>query len=105
MSKKNKKNDKKARREAQREAERAHAELQVQATERRKRWMIGVLLLTAAAALGSFFGLEDERLAGISILVGGLMFLLIALGSLGAAVKPRDRHKAGAIDFGTSDKR
>ena len=70
------------------------------AAQRRKRLMIGVLAATVLAALGAYFGLEDERLTGIAILVGGLLFLLVALGALGAGISPRDRDRAGAIDFG-----
>jgi Flp pilus assembly protein TadB len=100
-----KKSERKARRDAQREAE-AEAKRQAEAlATRRRRLLAVVVVLTVAAAVGSWVALEDERLAGISILVGGLLFLLVALGALGASVKPRDRHKAGAIDFGTSDKR
>ncbi len=95
-----KKSERKAQREAQKAAEAAAQRAAELAAQRRKRLMIGVLAATVLAALGAYFGLEDERLTGIAILVGGLLFLLVALGALGAGISPRDRYRAGAIDFG-----
>lgn len=97
---KKKKSDKKARREEQRREEEEAKRLAAEAAVRRKRLLIGVVVLTAAAALVAWLVLENERLTGIAILVGGLLFLLVALGALGAGIKPRDRDRAGAIDFG-----
>jgi len=103
--KKKKKSDKKARKEAQRRAEEEAKRLAEEAKVKRRRLLIGVVVLTVGAALGSWFGLENERLTGISILVGGLLFLLVALGALGAGIRPRDRDRAGAIDFGAGKDR
>ncbi len=105
MAKKKKKSDKKARKEAQRRAEEEAKRLAEEAKVRRRRLLIGVVVLTTAAALGAWFGLDNERLTGISILVGGLLFLLVALGALGAGIRPRDRDRAGAIDFGAGKDR
>ena len=101
---KKKKSDKKARREEQKRAEQEARRRAEEAAARRKRWLIGVVLLTTAAALTAWFALDNERLTGIAILVGGLLFLLIALGALGAGIEPRDRDRAGAIDFGNREK-
>jgi cation transport ATPase len=105
MAKKKKKSDKKARKEAQRRAEEEAKRLAEEAKVRRRRLLIAVVVLTIGAALGCWFGLENERLTGIAILVGGLLFLLVALGALGAGIRPRDRDRAGAIDFGAGKDR
>lgn len=73
----------------------------VRRSQTRRYVLIGVPILTAAVALGLWLGLDDERLAGVAILLGAVVFLLYALGTLGGSVEPRDRDKAGAIDFGT----
>ena len=102
---KKKKSDRKAKREEHKAAELAARRAAEAAAVRRKRTLTGILVLTALAALTSWFALEDERLTGIAILVGGLVFLLVALGALGAGITPRDRDSAGAIDFGNRDER
>lgn len=101
MAKKKKKSEeRKARREAEK-AERQAMELAaVELAAKRRRALIIIPVLTIAAACGAWFGLEDRRLVGMSILIGSLVFLLFASGALGATVKPRDRHRSGAIDFG-----
>lgn len=78
------------------EAERAF----VRRTRRRRIILAAIPLLTVAAAAGFYFGLEDAQAAGISLLVGVVVGLLYGLGTLGAAVPPRDRGRAGSIDFG-----
>ncbi|MFW6050101.1 MAG: hypothetical protein ACODAU_02935 [Myxococcota bacterium] len=78
--------------EAERAAERR--------ARRRRRVLLAVPLVTALAAAGFYFGLEDVRAAGIALLVGALVFLLYGLGTLGSSVQPRNRGSAGSIDFG-----
>lgn len=99
--KKNPKSDeRKARRQAEKEAQEEAERLFEEMTLKRKRALIIIPIVTLAAGLIAWFVLEDKRLVGMSILIGGLVFLLFALGALGASVKPRDRGRSGAIDFG-----
>ena len=95
-----KKRARKERREAQRAAEAEAKQRLAEARRKRQRLLVGVVVSTVAAALLSWFVLDNERLTGIAILVGGLLFLLVSLGMLGAGISPRDRDRAGAIDFG-----
>lgn len=67
---------------------------------RRRAILIVIPLLTVAIASGFYFGLQDAQAAGISLLLGVVVFLLYGLGTLGSSVQPRDRGRAGSIDFG-----
>ncbi len=100
----NKKNERRdARRERAKAAKEAKREAEAEALRTRQRWRlasIAVALLSIAFAALSHWVLEDQRLVGASLLVGGVLFLLLALGALGAGVRPRDRRGAGSIDFG-----
>ncbi len=69
----------------------------------RKRLLLGTAVLTLLAASVSYWVLEDQRLMGVTLLVGAVLFLVFALGALGAEVRPRDRGRSGSIDFGTRD--
>ena len=92
-----------ARAKASKDAKRA---AQAEALRIRKRWRlasIAVGIVTVVLAAISYWVLEDRRLVGISLLVGGVLFLVLALGTLGARVSPRDRRTAGSIDFGKRD--
>ena len=92
-----------ARKERQKAAKEARKQAEAEAQRRRKRQLrlagaVGVLTLAVAAA--SYFGFENRQLTGISLLVGGVLFLLIVLGTLASSVQPRDRTRAGSIDYG-----
>jgi hypothetical protein len=71
---------------------------------RRQRWRKGALLavplITASAAGGAYLALEDGRVVGVVLLVGVAVFFLLALSAIGSSVQPRDRDRAGSIDFG-----
>ncbi len=95
-----------ARKERAKAAKEARRQAEAQALKTRQRWRlasIAVAALSVAIAALSYWVLDDRRLVGASLLVGGVLFLLLALGSLGAGVKPRDRRTAGSIDFGKRD--
>jgi len=47
--------------------------------------------------------LESRQLMGITLLIGGVLFLVLALGTLASGVRPRDRTRAGSIDYGNRD--
>ncbi|MEM8607629.1 MAG: hypothetical protein AAGF92_11010 [Myxococcota bacterium] len=103
---KKKSGQKEARRERARAAKEAKEAAAAEALRIRRRWRlgsaaVGVLALVCAAV--SHWVLEDSRLVGASLLIGGVLFLVMALGTLGAGVKPRDRRTAGSIDFGNRD--
>jgi hypothetical protein len=59
-----------------------------------------VPLVFGALAAGAYWGLDNPSLAGATLLGGAVVWLMLVLGFLGAQVKPRDRDKAGSIDFG-----
>ncbi|MEM6955591.1 MAG: hypothetical protein AAF411_30540 [Myxococcota bacterium] len=109
MAKKSEKQRRKAERKAQKDAEKAARAAAEEAfrlrQEKHKRALIAIPLITGALALGLVFGLGESQLAGIVGLCGGLLFLMIGLSSLGGSVQPRDRMKAGSIDFGASKDR
>ena len=100
MASQEKKLSKKEKKAAESAAQALAQEAAMVARQKQRRLMIAIPLLTAGAVAGCWFGLNDKRLVGVSILVGGLIFLMVALGSLGSAVTPRDRLKSGSIDFG-----
>ncbi|MGB5810939.1 MAG: hypothetical protein WBG86_10430 [Polyangiales bacterium] len=95
-----------ARKERSRAAKEARQLAEEQAQRTVRRWRLGsvaVAVLSLVCAALSYWVLEDQRLVGASLLIGGVLFLVMALGTLGAAVKPRDRRTAGSIDFGNRD--
>ena len=92
-----------ARKERQKAAKEARRQAEAEAKRRRRLQLrvaaaVGVLTLGMAAV--SYFVLENRQLTGISLLVGGVLFLLIVLGTLASTVSPRDRTRAGSIDYG-----
>jgi len=62
---------------------------------------VGVLTLVVAGVC--YWGFDNRQLMGISLLIGGVLFLLLALGALASGVQPRDRARAGSIDYGKRD--
>ena len=94
---------KKAQREAEKAA-RAEAKRQAElAAAKRRRVLIAIPALTLLVAAGTYFGLNDARLTGVAVLVGGLLWLTVGLAGLGSSIQPRDRSRAGSIDFGTKE--
>ena len=62
---------------------------------------VGVLTLTLAAVSQWVF--DNRQLVGATLLIGGVLFLWLALSTLGSSVSPRDRGRAGSINFGKRD--
>jgi hypothetical protein len=95
---------KRARRQARGTAEEqpfAAADHRLQRKARLRRWVLGALpLLTFSLAAVWYWGLNDPQACGITLLLGGILFLMVALGTLGSGVQARDRHRSGSIDFG-----
>jgi hypothetical protein len=72
-----------------------------QVRDRRRRLIVwSIPAVTVLVAVGFWFGLESPSLAGAAILGGAMIWLLVGLGFIGGAVRPRDRNRAGSIDFG-----
>jgi len=92
----------KAKRERKKEkVNKAELEAARKRTEGLRRIVLaGILVLTGAAAAVSYWVFDEPRLAGASLLAGALIWLMVALGFLGSAVRPRDRNRAGSIDYG-----
>ena len=92
-----------ARKERQRAAKEAKQEAQARARRRRRMQLraAGVVgILTLALAAVCYWVLENRQLMGASLLIGGVLFLLLVLGTLASGVQPRDRTRAGSIDYG-----
>ena len=106
MAKKHKNEAKAARKERARAAKEAkkQAEEEARFALMRRRQISGVIgVLTLAIAVLCYWVLEDRQLTGVVLLVGSILFLMYALSAIGAAVKPKDRNRASAIDFGNRD--
>ena len=67
------------------------------------RLAAAVAVLTLALAGVFYWVLENRQLMGVSLLIGGVLFLLLVLGTLASGVHPRDRTRAGSIDYGNRD--
>jgi lipopolysaccharide export LptBFGC system permease protein LptF len=95
-----------ARKERAREAKEAKREAQERAQRRRRlqiRVSAAVAVLTLVIAAICYWVLDNRQLMGIALLIGGVLFLVIALSSLASGVQPRDRTRAGSIDYGNRD--
>ena len=104
MGKKGKKDRRASRKERKAAEKERRAEEQRLAAERAKKRRVllwGIPALTLAVVLVSWLVLDDTRLVGVAVLVGGLLFLMVALSGLGSSVPARDRLRSGAIDFGS----
>ena len=106
----------KAKREAKRQAKKARQKIteeerkaaqlaseQAAAALQRRRLLqyLGTPIITAAAASGAYWGLENQALAGILVFVGMIILGGFALGHLGSSVTPRGRKGADSINFGS----
>jgi Flp pilus assembly protein TadB len=92
-----------ARKERQRAAKEAKQQAQARAQRRRQlqlrlAGLVGVVTLVIAGVC--YWALDNRQLMGVSLLVGGVLFLLLVLATLASGVQPRDRSRAGSIDYG-----
>lgn len=90
----------KERAKADKEAKRA-----AEAKARRRRQLqlrlsAAVAALTLAFAAVCYWVLDNRQLMGATLLIGGVLLLMIALSTLASGVPPRDRTRAGSIDYG-----
>jgi hypothetical protein len=92
-----------ARKEKARAAKQARREAEAHAERRRRlqmRLAAAVAVLTLVVAGICYWALDNRQLMGVTLLIGGVLFLVIALGTLASGVRPRDRTRAGSIDYG-----
>jgi Flp pilus assembly protein TadB len=95
-----------ARKERAKEAKEARREAEERAQLRRRRQMrlsAAVAVLTLLVAGLCYWVFDNRQLMGIALLIGGVLFLVLALGTLASGVQPRDRTRAGSIDYGKRD--
>jgi len=97
-------NDKKLSKRELRLARKAQEQQAAQTAERRaarrRISLIAAPLLTVAIALGLYQSTYTRSAAGLTLLGGFLIWLVLALGAVGGKVSARDRGGAGAIDYG-----
>jgi fatty acid desaturase len=102
-----KQNDRRqARKERAREAKEAKLQAEQRAQQRRRlqlRLSVAIAALTLLLAGICYWALDNRQLMGITLLIGGVLFLVVALGTLASGVQPRDRTRAGSIDYGNRD--
>ena len=95
------------RRQARKErAKEAKREAQANAQRRRRlqiRVSAAIAVLTLVVAGLCYWVLDSRQLMGITLLIGGVLFLVLALGTLASGVQPRDRTRAGSINYGKRD--
>jgi len=92
-----------ARKERQKASKEAREQAEAQAKRRRQmqlRLAYGIGVLTLAIAGVCYWALDNRQLMGITLLIGGVLFLLVVLATLASGVQPRDRTRAGSIDYG-----
>ncbi|MFA9409959.1 MAG: hypothetical protein ACERK0_01770 [Deltaproteobacteria bacterium] len=95
-----------ARKERAKEAKEAKREAQANAQRRRRlqiRVSAAIAVLTLVVAGLCYWVLDSRQLMGITLLIGGVLFLVLALGTLASGVQPRDRTRAGSINYGKRD--
>ncbi len=70
---------------------------------KRKKYRIAafvVPIVALVAAIAVYMSTDDKQLAGLTGMVGVGIFIPLLLGAVGGEVTPRDRTRAGSIDFG-----
>ena len=98
------KKSKKQRKREQRDRDIVEADAAHDVALRRQRMLriaaAVVPLVTLAVSLSIYFSTEDTQLAALVGMVGLAIWVPVLLGVVGGNVKPRDRTRAGSIDFG-----
>ncbi|HJL16844.1 MAG TPA: hypothetical protein RMH99_14365 [Sandaracinaceae bacterium LLY-WYZ-13_1] len=98
-----KKSKKELRRERKEREEQARREAEALRLKRRRIFRIAAVVvpvITLAGAIAIYVGMDDRQLAGLLGMVGLAIWVPVLLGLVGSSVKPRDRTRAGSIDFG-----
>ena len=100
MAKKSKKQRKREERERKEAEEKAAQEI---ADRRLRNYRIAAAVVpavTLAISLGIYFSMNDRQLAALIGMIGLAAWIPVLLGVIGGGVTPRDRTRAGSIDFG-----
>ena len=100
MAKKSNRPTRRELRAQRREEKREAAEATRVAAGRRKRLLVLIVLATTAGALAAYQTGLPSFAVGFALLAGAGAFLAVGLGTLGGNVRPRDRSRAGSIDYG-----
>ncbi|MFK7985340.1 MAG: hypothetical protein AB8I08_04850 [Sandaracinaceae bacterium] len=100
MARKTKKARRREERERKEVAERELAEAREKRTRTYRIALIAVPMVTLVVSLGVYFGIDNRQLAGLLGMVGIAIWVLTGLSFVGGNVTPRDRTRAGSIDFG-----
>ena len=101
MGKKKSKQDRKREERDRRQAEEQASQEAAQARRQKFRIATVVIFVVAlGASLTAYFYGENRQLAGLIGMIGFALLFPLVLGSIGGEVKPRDRNRAGSIDFG-----
>ena len=90
------------REERERLAEEQEAATAVFEAKRRKYRLAAMIVPVVAlvAAIAVYVITDDKQLAGLVGMFGVGIFVPLLLGAVGGQVTPRDRTRAGSIDFG-----
>ena len=98
---------KKTKRQIKREERERDAEEREAATRafmaKRKKYRIAAFVVPVVAlalSIAVYVVTDDKQLAGLTGMVGVGIFVPLLLGAVGGEVPPRDRTRAGSIDFG-----
>ncbi len=102
MTKKKSKKDKKREQRDQLAAEEEAAQTAFEQRRRLYRMAaVAVPIVAGVGALAIYLGLDDRQLAALTAMVGLAIWVPVLLGALGSRIEPRDRTRAGSIDFGS----
>ncbi|MEM9189801.1 MAG: hypothetical protein AAGF12_11530 [Myxococcota bacterium] len=94
------KRERKKARKANRELEEQAKAEEARRVKKHRAILAAIPTATVVVALTLYFALEEPQLAGATVLGGTMVWLMVGLGFIGGSVKPRDRNRAGSIDFG-----
>jgi len=99
---------KKTKRQIKREERERAAEELAAATAafegKRRKYRIAALatpVVALALSIAVYVVTDDKQLAGLTGMIGFAIFIPLMLGAIGGEVTPRDRTRAGSIDFGS----
>lgn len=101
MGKKKTKRDLKKEQRARDAEAREVARLNFEARLKKFRVAAGVVpIVGLVAAIGAYYATDDTQLAALVGLIAIAIWIPVGLGAIGGAINPRDRTRAGSIDFG-----
>jgi ABC-type transport system involved in cytochrome bd biosynthesis fused ATPase/permease subunit len=72
---------------------------------RMRQILAGIAVVTLAGAAIAHFGFDSAKTAALIVVIGIVIFAPLGLSTLASDVAPRDRIRAGSIDFGKNEKK